>query len=149
MSLADVLARPLLDLLKYLEWEVDLIAPVPIGASRRSERGYNQAALLALPLALGSGIPYRSGALKKLRDTRSQVGLSRAQRRENVAGAFTASEELVQWARVLVVDDVMTSGATIESCAQALKEAGADQVFGLTLAQVVFEPASESMKMGV
>jgi ComF family protein len=149
MSLADILAQPILRLLLKQDWEVGLVIPVPMGSSRRVERGYNQAALLAIPLALGSGVPYRSKALTKLRDTRSQVGLSIAQRRENVAGAFVASERLVGGKRVLVVDDVMTSGATLESCARALKEAGAEIVYGLTLARAGFGSTPEFLDTDV
>jgi competence protein ComFC len=76
MALADELAIPMLSLLNSLCWNVDIVIPVPISASRKSERGYNQAALLAFPLALGSNIPYRSTALWKVRNTQTQVGLS-------------------------------------------------------------------------
>jgi ComF family protein len=141
MTLADLLAQPMLAMLYSLSWAVDLVVPVPIGASRRAERGYNQAALLALPIALGSGVSYRVKALQKTRDTRSQVGLSISQRRENVMNAFHASRNLVQDRKVLLIDDVMTSGATIEACTRALLEAGAEEVYGLTLAQAAFDPA--------
>ena len=119
---------------------MDLAVPVPISPSRKAERGYNQAALLTLPLALGKGIPYRTRVLNKVRDTRTQVGLSVNQRRNNVAGAFKAHGRSVEGMSVLVVDDVLTSGATMGACAQALVDAGATQVFGLTLAQAMFHP---------
>ncbi len=135
IALGEILARPLLSLLKNLRWQVDLVVPVPIGVARRSERGYNQAALLALPVALGSGMPYQPKALRKVRETRSQVGLAFAQRYENVMAAFVASNKIVCNQCVLVVDDVTTSGATMEACAYALVQAGARQVYGLTLAR--------------
>lgn len=140
IALGEVLARPLARMLHQLGWTIDLITAVPIGVARRAERGYNQATLLALPLALSSGIPFRSHALLKVRETRSQVGLTSAQRRENVFEAFQARPEMVATRKVLVVDDVTTSGATLEACASALLKAGALQVFGLTLARAVLDP---------
>jgi len=136
IALGEVLARPLLEMLHQLDWPIDLITSVPVGVARRAERGYNQATLLAFPLALAYGKPFRSQALQKARETRSQVGLNPAQRRENVSAAFQARPEIVAGRRVLLVDDVTTTGATIESCASALSTAGARQVFCLTLARV-------------
>ncbi len=96
-------------------------------------RGYNQAPLLALPLALGARLPYQPAALKKVRDTPTQVGLTVPERRENVRDAFQAARRLVAGKQVLVIDDVMTSGATMDACAQALLDQGARLVYGLTL----------------
>ena len=118
-----------------MDWQVDLVTPVPIGLARRKQRGYNQAALLAFPLALAIGKPFRSQALVKARETPSQVGLTAAQRRENVAQAFQANTKIVAQKSVLIIDDVTTSGATIEACCMALIRAGARQVYGLTLAR--------------
>jgi len=140
MSLADILARPMLSLLGDQNWKIDIVVPVPISRTRRKTRGFNQAALLALPIALGSNYPFRSQALIKTRETHTQVGLSLQQRRANVAGAFRASKQYTQHKGVLVVDDVMTSGATMEMCARALLASGASNVYGLTLAQAGFHP---------
>jgi ComF family protein len=135
ISLGEVLARPLVQLLAQLQWKFDLVTPVPVGVARRAERGYNQAAFLARPLALRRGIKYQPRALKKIRETRSQVGLTYSQRLENVADAFCSDSNLVGNRIILVVDDVTTSGATMVSCAKALLIAGAKSVFGLTLAR--------------
>lgn len=135
LALGDVLASPLIDLIRETRWAVDAVVPVPIGIVRQAQRGYNQAALLALPIALGLNFAYRPKAIEKIRDTRSQVGLSLSERLENVKGAFRAKPELVESKRVLLVDDVTTSGATIDACGEALFEAGATQVFGITLAR--------------
>ena len=116
---------------------MNLVIPVPIGAARKKERGYNQAALLAWPLAVGSAIPYCSQGLIKTRDTPSQVGLDSQQRRANVAGAFQARPRMVTGKCVLVVDDVTTSGATLEVCSSALLQAGASSVYALTLARAI------------
>jgi predicted amidophosphoribosyltransferase len=76
----------------------------------------------------------------KVRETNSQVGLSAADRMQNVAQAFEARHEIVRGKRVLVVDDVMTSGATLKECVDALLAAGARQVYGLTLARAALDP---------
>ncbi len=136
IALGEILARPMVVMLKTFDWNIDLITAVPLGVARQKERGYNQAALLALPLALGSGKTYHSKALIKIRETPTQVGLNRIQRRMNVVGAFLANESAVSGKSVLVVDDVTTSGATLEACAFALIEAGARRVYGFTLARV-------------
>ncbi|HWQ84496.1 MAG TPA: ComF family protein [Anaerolineales bacterium] len=140
MALGESLARPLAGLLRGLAWRIDLVCPVPMGVARQQQRGYNQATLLALPLALACGLPYRPGALQKVRQTRTQVGLSRSARRQNVAGAFQAEARLVQGKTVLVVDDVATSGATLDACAAAVLDAGAQAVYGLTLARAIYLP---------
>lgn len=137
VGLGEALSRHLVHLLETLDWQVDLLAPIPLGVARLAERGYNQADLIARPLALGMGISYKPRAISKVRDTPSQVDLSAAQRRQNVAGAFQAHAKLVKERRILLIDDVMTSGATLDACAAALLEAGARQVYGLTLARAV------------
>jgi len=135
MALGEILARPLIQLFKESNWPVDLVTPVPMGVVRRAERGYNQAALLAWPLALSCDLDYRSKALSKIRETRSQVGLNIVERRINVSGAYRADSKIVYNKTILIVDDVTTSGATMQTCAEALLAAGADQVYGLTLAR--------------
>jgi ComF family protein len=135
LALAEIFARPLIDLYRKMMWTVDQVCPVPVSAARRAERGYNQAALLALPLALACALQYAPAALVKVRETGSQVGLSGEARWRNVRDAFRASPARVAGRRILLVDDVTTSGATMQECAQALRQAGAEEVFGLTLAQ--------------
>lgn len=142
IGLGEVLSRHLVDLLFDLGWDIDCIIPVPLGAVRQSQRGYNQTALLAYPLALATGIAYKSKGLKKIKETRTQVGLTIEQRHENVAGAFLADPKIVKNRKVLLIDDVTTSGATIESCASAIMIADADQVFGMTLARARRSSAS-------
>lgn len=135
ISLGEILARPLIRMFKSLNWRIDIVVPVPAGVARRQQRGYNQAGLLAFPLSLGIKHSYCPGALVKVRDVRSQVGLSWVERRENVKKAFHASAPLVDQKSVMVVDDITTSGATLEECASALKKAGATEIYGLTLAR--------------
>lgn len=134
-GLAGVLAQPLVDLLNRYHWQIDLIIPVPLDSERRKERGYNQAALLTKPVAWTTGMPFDDISLKRIRTTRPQVGLSIADRNKNMAGAFVAEGGNISGKKILLIDDVITTGSTINSCAQALIKAGADQVYGLTLAR--------------
>lgn len=135
ISLGDSLSRHLIGLYLKNNWQVDLITAVPLSEKRLKDRGYNQASLLALPLALATGISYQPKALRRTRETRSQVGLSMEQRMTNVDGAFAAESGFVSGKNILVVDDVATTGATIEACARALQVAGAATIYGLTLAR--------------
>lgn len=137
IALGEILARPMIQTLNLTTWNLDLVVPVPISLSRRSERGYNQAALLARPIALFFGLEYRPQALIKSRETRSQVGLSVEERKENVHGAFFAEQRIVKGKNILVVDDVTTSGATLNACGQVLRIAGAKEVYCLTLARAL------------
>jgi len=135
VALGESLSRPLIAMAQTLGWDLNLVTPVPLGAARMKERGYNQAALLARPLALRLDLAYQPAALRRVRETQSQVNLNRAERVKNVAGAFQADHRLVSGKHVLVVDDVTTSGSTLDACAEALLCAGAKKVYGLTLAR--------------
>jgi len=119
--------------------EADLLVPVPASSARQRLRGYNQAAMLAQALAERVTIPFCPRALHRVRPTPSQVGLTQSARRENVRGAFVADPQWVRGKRVVVVDDVCTSGATLEACAAALYQAGAQSVWGFTLARVILK----------
>jgi ComF family protein len=114
-------------------WTPDLVMPVPLSPGRMAERGYNQAACIAKPLAARLGVRYHPFGIERTRDTPSQVGLSGEARRRNVDGAFKALPEVVRGKVILVVDDVMTTGSTMEACAKAFQEAGAKGVYCLTL----------------
>lgn len=135
ISLGIVLSEPLFELIENLKWDVDLVVPVPLGVARLSERGYNQAILIAKPLALRTGLRYNSKGLTRVRETRSQVGLSFDQRRTNVHKAFRGNRDLIANHNILIVDDVATSSATMDACGAALFEAGAEKVYGVTLAR--------------
>jgi len=137
IGLADALASQLPGFVFDLHWPFDLIVPVPLGRKRIRERGYNQVALIARPLSMAMKIAYAPDALMRERETLSQVGLSRNDRRNNVCGAFRAKKHFVNGRIVLVIDDVATTGSTLSSCAEALYAAGARDVFALTLARAV------------
>jgi ComF family protein len=118
-----------------------IVAPVPLHPSRRRQRGFNQAELLARGLVRRlrgekRGLQLVAGSLRRIRPTLPQVGLSVSARRENVSGVFSvARPEQVRNRPVVLVDDVMTTGATLSACATALKRAGASRVLALSLAR--------------
>ena len=112
----------------------EVIVPVPLHARRLRERGYNQSQLLAQELARATGLPVVSDALQRVKYTVSQTQLDGDQRRQNVAGAFLCREGVKDKA-VLLVDDVCTTGATLEASSMALKAGGAKSVWALTLAR--------------
>lgn len=124
--------------------EVDALVPVPLHRRRQRARGYNQAELLAGELARWVRKPVVTRWLERVKDTPSQTGLTPAQRIENVRGAFTCPERSRRAARtkldrtrILLVDDVCTTGATLNACARTLKRAGAESVQAVTVARVV------------
>ncbi|HHH82162.1 MAG TPA: ComF family protein [Chloroflexi bacterium] len=111
----------------------EIIIPIPLASARMKQRGYNQVELIAAALASMRGQPHRPRALRRIRDTGSQVGLDPGARRRNVAGAFQADEPSVESKVVLLLDDIVTTGATLLSASEALLEAGAVRVFCLTV----------------
>ncbi len=115
----------------------DVIVPVPLHARRLKERGYNQAALLALRLSQATGIPVDDRALRRNRYTVSQTGLTAQQRRRNVEAAFSCRDPGMAGKRVVLIDDVCTTGATLEACSEAMREAQAKSVWALTVARAV------------
>ena len=135
----QTLAKPLGRLLALAlprEQAFDLIVPMPLHWRKRWQRGFNHSALLASEIGRRSNVPVKN-ALRRIRFTPTQAGLTNAKRRKNVSGAFLARKTAaLDGKRVLLVDDVMTTGATAASCARALKIAGAKQVTLLTLARV-------------
>jgi len=138
-DLAPLFARWLGRAARELIAEADAIAPVPLHPSRLLSRRYNQAAEIARPLARMSGVAYLPDALVRRRATDTQGGKSGSGRKRNVAGAFEVPPgraAQVAGKRVLLVDDVLTTGATAEGCARALKSAGALRVDVAVVARV-------------
>jgi competence protein ComFC len=143
LGLGEILARPMINSLQKHNWSIDIITSVPLGLVRFEERGYNQATLLARPIALSMRLPFSAALLTRTRETQTQVGLTVSERQENVAGAFRANSKLVRGKNILVVDDVATSGATLNACAQALLDGGASNVYGFSLARAVYTPNNQ------
>ncbi|MCC6499336.1 MAG: ComF family protein [Anaerolineales bacterium] len=137
IGLADALAADLVEFVRALQWTADLLIPAPLGKARLKERGYNQVGLVARPLAYELGIEYAPNGLRKTRETRSQVGLSAAERQANVAQAYQADPSAVKRKSILLMDDVATTGSTLASCTAALMSAGAAEVQALTIARAL------------
>ena len=130
--LADLAARQPVGL------DVDTVVPVPLDRGRLRERGYNQAERIARPLARLLRIPFRSYLLVRARPRPNQLRLTRRERWETVRGSYaTHKAAQVDNLRVLLVDDVFTTGATLDACSRALKGAGAARVVGLTVARAL------------
>ena len=113
----------------------DVLAPVPLHRRRERQRGYNQSDLLAREVSRWTGIPLEPRILARTRDTAPQVSMSsNVERRRNIEGAFECTGS-VEGRKVLLIDDVVTTGATMNACARALMEGGAEVVWGLSLAR--------------
>ncbi|MEJ2209214.1 MAG: ComF family protein [Anaerolineae bacterium] len=116
-------------------WQPDVIVPIPLHPSRQRQRGYNQSALLARELGAHLGCPVETKALMRVRATAPQVGLGLDERRTNVRGAFDCRDGRLRGKKVLLIDDVCTTGSTLESACLAMKESGATSVLAYTLAR--------------
>ncbi|MFN8639844.1 MAG: ComF family protein [Dehalococcoidia bacterium] len=116
-------------------WEIEAVVPVPLHPSRRRRRGYDQGAVIARAVGGRLGLPVREDLIRRERRTRAQSSLGREERARNVEGAFGPRRPSGEApARVLLVDDVLTTGATLEAAAVALRLAGVEHVFALALA---------------
>jgi ComF family protein len=134
--------RWLAEAARELQAGIDVVVPVPLSRLRLLSRRFNQAAILSQELARRTGLAVDLHLLKRRRFSKAQVGLTRDQRRRNLAGAFHVPrhwQAALRGRNVLLIDDVITTGATVEACARALKRAGAARVDVLALALVTSE----------
>ena len=115
--------------------EFDAVFAVPLHRSRERERGFNQSALLTL----AAGWPSPPGVVARIKKTSRQVGMHEGERRANVAGAFVYDGPALTGQRVAIVDDVVTTGATVQECATVLKEAGAREVWAVAFARASYK----------
>ncbi len=139
LDLAPMMGRWMNNAGRELLAEADALVPVPLHWRRQWVRRFNQSAMLAAAISAESGLPIVAGALMRVKATVQQVGLSRAERATNVQGAFKVPEEgkaAVFGRRLVLIDDVLTSGATAEGCARALNRTGAANVDVLAFARV-------------
>ena len=137
-ALASPLAQLLAEYVETRPLPVEVIVPIPLHSRRLRERGYNQSALLAQELGRLISLPVVEDSLFRLRDTPAQARAPNAEiRRSNVVGVFACCDEELKGKQVLLIDDVCTTGATLDSCAIALNRAGASSVWGLALAREV------------
>jgi ComF family protein len=147
LDLAPMMGRWISHAGRDLLAEADALVPVPLHWRRQWARRFNQSAMLAAAIAAESGVPIAPGALKRVKATAQQVGLSRTERAANIQGAFRVPEDgkaAVAGRRLILVDDVLTSGATVEGCARALLRAGAANVDVLIFARVA-DPVRSSI----
>ncbi|HSZ67930.1 MAG TPA: ComF family protein [Xanthobacteraceae bacterium] len=147
LDLAPMMGRWVAQAGHELLADADALVPVPLHWRRQWARRFNQSAMLAATISAASGVPIAAGALKRVKATVQQVGLSRAERGDNIQGAFRVPETgkaAVAGRRLVLVDDVLTSGATVEGCARALLRAGAANVDVLIFARVA-EPGRTSI----
>jgi ComF family protein len=140
-DLAVPLARYLAAAFATPDWDavrgqIDAVVPIPMHPERRKARGYNQAELLAAAFCRRTGLPMAPTLLRREKFTRAQVGLNAVERQANVADAFVAATACTR-RHLLLIDDVYTTGATLQACAAAAVAAGAQLVCGLTLAMPV------------
>jgi ComF family protein len=145
-ALAAPLAARLITAWREAGLSADLIVPVPLHASRAAERGYNQSALLARGLGSAVGVVVAEDLLVRERATLQQTHLNRRERSQNVSGAF-ASRRNLPGLRVVLIDDVCTTGATLEACATALRAAGAVHVQGLTVARPFWSSGTDDLDL--
>jgi ComF family protein len=136
ISIGNSFAAHMTEFVQTLNWPVEMVIPIPLGRQRMKERGYNQVGMIAKPLAMSLNLQYAPDQLKRSKETRSQVGLSSVERKENVRAAFMAGKGVVG-KPVLVMDDVSTTGSTLSSSAEALLSSGAKDVFALTVARAL------------
>ena len=147
LDLAPMMGRWISHAGRELLAEADALVPVPLHWRRLWTRRFNQSAMLAAAISAQSGVPIATGVLKRVKPTAQQVGLSRTKRAANVQGAFRVPPEArgaVAGRRLVLVDDVLTSGAKVEGCARALLRAGAANVDVLIFARVA-EPVRTSI----
>ena len=134
LELADVLAGRLIHMLARESLPIDAILPVPLHTHRQAERGYNQAEILCRIMAAELDMSCEPGLLRRVRNTKQQAHLSPTERESNVKGAFEAVGK-VGGRALLLVDDVVTTGATLSDCARALRDKGAAAVFGIVVSE--------------
>ncbi len=114
-------------------WQAEALIPVPIHKSRMRKRGFNQAALVAERMGERLGIPVEKDILVRVKKTKAQKNLSDAERRENLKNAFQVSGNELKLKRVVLVDDIYTTGSTLDAGASVLREAGAEKVYFLSI----------------
>ena len=137
IAMGSFFAPALCEIIIHENWMIDMISAIPLSSNRKRERGYNQADILAKPIARTMNLPYSVKSVHRNKHTTSQVGLSMKERQINMKDAFEADPQVVKDKSILLIDDVATTGATMDACAKALLDAGCRQVFGLTLAKTI------------
>ncbi len=131
LSLGTVFSHSLTELVNQTGWNLDGVIPIPLSKARMKERGYNQTFLLGYPVALELRIPIDTRSVKRTKNTESQVHLNQEKRADNLKDAFITTNSRWKDKNVLLIDDVITTGSTINECARALKNSGVKEVYGV------------------
>lgn len=118
---------------EIMMWGCDLLIPVPLHVKKKRMRGFNQAEVFAKRLSKRLGIPLDCHSLKRIRNTRPQKEFDDVQRRKNLQNAFKVTQNVVKSKKIILVDDIYTTGSTIDACAEALLQAGAKEVYFICL----------------
>lgn len=118
-------------------WQIDFIVPLPLAKERLLERGYNQVEIFSKVLSIYSGIAHGNTWLRRSKNTNKQVGLSIEERKANMLNAFSAEAGLIEGKSILLMDDVMTTGASVNSASKELKRVGAKSVHVLSIARAL------------
>ncbi len=137
LGLGDFFASYLIKLIKQLNWNFELVVPIPLSKQRHKERGYNQSTLLSRPIAWYFKVEHDAKLLTRTKQTETQFKLSSIDREMNMRGAFSVNPATLNGKRILLVDDIITTGATMNFAASALLEAGASDVFGISIAKAI------------
>lgn len=137
LELGNVFSSALVTIIRALNWNFDFIIPMPISPNHYKVRGYNQSMVIARPIALALGISIANNLVERNKETRSQVNLNREERFKNLQSAFSANSAKLLNKKVLLVDDICTTGATISSCSKTLKDAGCSEIYCLTVARTL------------
>ncbi len=131
--LSLILGEIIIDLFNSIDENIDCMVPIPLSSARKRERGYNQAEILAGFISKNSGLKMSNKYIKRIKNTKPQSALKRNERFQNIKGVFRASPK-VKGKTILIIDDIATTGATIQNAAAALKTAGCSNVMALVAA---------------
>lgn len=137
LAMGKILAQPLTEIVKKSGWQIDLVVPIPLSRSRLRTRGYNQAALISRHLAASLNIQHSSNTVKRIRNTSTQIDMDVNKRFTNLLDAFYANPATLKKRNILVIDDVITTGATMQNCTKALLKAGAENIYCLSVARAI------------
>jgi competence protein ComFC len=139
LAIGPILAQPLLGMLQKLNWPVDLVIPIPLSKSHFRRRGYNQTAQISITLAQKLNIEHLSNAVLRIKETETQISLDVNQRFTNLRDAFYGKPAKLNKRNILLIDDVITTGATMQNCTNALLKAGAQKVYCLSVARAILQ----------
>jgi ComF family protein len=137
LGLGIIFAEYLSEIVRSMNWNIDCVVPIPISKEHMRSRGYNQSSVFGRPLSLMINKPFIANAIVRTKNTLSQVHLSREQRFTNLQSAFSVNSATLIDKKVLLVDDISTTGATLISCSKVLMDSGCKEVFCLTIARTI------------